>query len=573
MSNSLPELDPGQVQGFAQELALSRNLDEDWRVIRALNFYRWILAVGMGTLAMTGVMDDLFDVMWPALFTGAWAAYLVLCIPSAVAAHWRRPGLRLQIYVLVAIDLAFVTALVFSSTGVNSGLGMLLIAPIAGASILVPSRVAALLAAVASLTLLGQEVFRELFYIGQSVSFAQAGILGILLFITAGAANSLALRARRSAALAASRKSELDDMAALNERIIQRMQIGLVVLDEQRHIRQLNHAARLMLDLPANSNGQSLSALASPLSNALQTWQAGPQAAVEAFDSGKFSLLPTFTPLGQEQNSNRNTPILIFLEDAQRASEQAQQMKLVALGHLTASIAHEIRNPLSAISHASQLLDESTHLDGDDHRLLDIVQRHTGRIDDIVKSVLGLSRRDKTTPEPIKLGEWLDAAIKDYIQGRQDAPNFKVAPIADDLTIYFDANQFRQILFNLWENAERHARSKDRELRVSLSVGQDRQGTHLDIADNGPGLQGHKFTQLVEPFFTTTSEGTGLGLYIVRELCASNNARLELAPAAQNRNGACFRINFSPAPKWQAVHQTNEAVAKPKTDQMASQRP
>ncbi len=525
-----------------------RNPDDDWRVVRALNLYRWVLAVGSGTLAITGVMGDLFDVMWPALFAGAWASYLLLCIPSAIAANWRKPGLRLQLYLLVATDIAFVVALVFSSTGVNSGLGMLLIAPIAGASILVPARMAALLAAVASLSLLGQEMFRELFYLDQSAAFAQAGILGVLLFISAGAANSLATRARRSAALAASRKSELDDMAALNERIIQRMQIGLVVVDEQRRIRLLNQAGREMLDLPANNIGQRLSTLAAPLSWALQAWEVSPQIASEPFSTGKYSLLPRFTRLGQTMG----TPVLIFLEDALRASEQAQQMKLAALGHLTASIAHEIRNPLSAISHASQLLDESTHLDGDDHRMLDIVQRHTGRIDHIVQSVLGLSRRNETAPTQIKLAAWLEAAINDYTQGRQDAPRFDVGHIPASALIWFDPNQLRQILYNLWENAERHARSKSNELVVSLKFNQSEQGIQLDIADNGPGLRGHNFAQLVEPFFTTTSEGTGLGLYIVRELCEGNHARLELVPRAGDQAGACFRINFAPANTWEA---------------------
>lgn len=518
---------------------------EDWRVVRGLNLYRWALAVGAGALTIGGVIDALIQVMWPALFNAAWIGYLLLCLPTLIAAHKRIPSLTIQVYTLVIIDIAFVIILVLSSTGVESGLGMLLIAPIAGASILVRPRMAAALAALASISLLLQEVYRNLLYAQESASLTQAGILGILLFISSGVANALANRARRSSALAASRKSELDDMATLNERIIANMQIGLVVVDEHRHIRTLNKAARKMLELHSGGSGHALAAVAPSLSWALQAWAVSPHLPPEPFTAGKYSLLPRFTRLGSSAHKDALSPVLIFLEDAHRASEQAQQMKLAALGHLTASIAHEIRNPLSAISHASQLLDESDHLNSEDHRMLDIVQRHTGRIEHIVQSVLGLSRRGKTTPVEIKLESWLNGAIQDYIQGRQDAPKLIIDDVAPTLTVQCDPNQLRQICYNLWENAERHGRVPGRELEVHMRAGRLNDTTYLDIGDNGPGLRGHSLVQLLEPFFTTTSDGTGLGLYIVRELCESNFARLGLAPNQSLDHGACFRISFA----------------------------
>lgn len=525
------------------------HVNEEWRVVRALNLYRWVLAVTACALTLSGVITELFELMWPALFTGAWIGYLLLCLPTSFAAHWRKPGLRLQLYLLVAIDIAYVVALVLSSTGVNSGLGMLLIVPIAGASILLPARTSAALAAVASLSLLGQEVWRQFLYVGGDASMAQAGILGLLLFFSALTANALANRARYSAELAASRKSELDDMATLNERIIQRMQIGLVVVDEQRRIRLLNRAARQMLGLQHNSVGQLLAAVAPPLAWTLEAWQHSPSLTAEPFNTGQYALLPRFTRLGH----GLDTPVLIFLEDAHRASEQAQQMKLAALGHLTASIAHEIRNPLSAISHASQLLDESIHLDASDHHMLDIVRRHSGRIEQIIQSVLGLSRRGKTEPSKIQLKDWLAGAISDYSHGREDAPHFIVDEIEPGLHLQCDPNQLRQILYNLWENAELHARVPGRELEVRLSATRTGNAICLDVADNGPGLRGHSLTQLIEPFFTTTREGTGLGLYIVRELCEGNFARLDVVAQDENTPGTCFRISFAAPDSWEAV--------------------
>lgn len=534
---------------LAPEAPSVLNTDEDWRVVRGLNLYRWVLAVGLFALAQSNVLTRLLDIMWPALFNATWLTYLLLCIFTSYAAHRRAPALWIQAYLLVGIDIAFVVGLVLSGAGVQSGLGMLLIAPIAGASILVPPRMAALLAAIASLSLLAEEVWRQLLYVGETPGFVQAGILGVLLFISAIVANSLAMRARRSAALAASRKSELDDMAALNERIIQRIQIGLIALDENGRIRMLNRSARQMLGLQPTSIGDALSSVAPTLASALLAWEASPQLLVEPFSTGKYSLLPRFTRLGH----GPSTPVLVFLEDAQRVSEQAQKMKLAALGHLTANIAHEIRNPLSAISHANQLLNESTHLDNDDHRMLAIMKRHTKRIDHIVQSVLGLSRRNAAEPERIHLREWIHNAIKDYSHGRQDAPHFVVDGLSSELEVRIDPNHLRQILYNLWENAEAHARVPERELVVTLRAGLTDDACFLDIADNGPGLGGHQFAQLLEPFFTTSNEGTGLGLYIVRDLCECNYAHIDLAPRGESSIGTTLRISFAPPERWDAI--------------------
>lgn len=514
--------------------------NDDWRAARALNLYRWLVALGLCLLLVTGYAEELFSLRDPGLFTLACVAYLLACLPSTFAVQSRRPPLHVQVYLLAGTDIGFVTLLVFASGGTGGGLGLLLVAPIAGASLLVPRRMAALFAAVASLSLILQEVFGVLHseYGGE---FVQAGLLGTLLFISALVANALAIQARSSAVLAEERKSALDDLAELNDRIIRQMAIGLILVDEQRRLRLCNHAARHMLDLDDDPSGQPLAAAAPTLSRALETWLVSPGPSSDPVNIGQRALLPRFNHLGRGPSA----PVLIFLEDARRLSEQAQQMKLAALGRLTASIAHEIRNPLSAISHAGQLLDESGRIGEDERRLLAIQHRHARRIEGVVQSVLGLSRRDKALPTVIDLAQWLPLEVSDYRHSHpRRAAQFDLSGVNEPVTVRVDDNHLRQILHNLWENAERHARRNDRELEVSLYVGYgEYDEPYLEVADNGPGVAEKAVAHLMEPFFTTANDGTGLGLYIARELCECNFARIVLV--SDPGTGARFRITFA----------------------------
>lgn len=511
---------------------------DDWRAIRALNGYRWLVATGAGVLFLTGLAGELFRIMWPALFGGACLAYLILCLPAAWAAHRRAPSLTTQVYLLIGTDIAFVLALVLASHGVRDGLAVLLFAPVAGASMLVRPRMAALFAAIASLGLLAEEGWRYLRYPGDAADWAQAGILGALLFTAAIVASTLARRVRHSDAMVARHKSELDDMTRLNERIIHEMAMGLLVIDADRRIRLSNQAARDFLGFGRGAFSPQLVAAAPELDQALRAWLIAPDRPAAPFDAGTEQLIPRFNRLG----NGPTAPILIFLDDARRISEQTQQIKLAALGRLTASIAHEIRNPLSAISHAGQILHESEHIGADERHLLSIQHRHTQRIDDIVQSILGLSRRGRTLPDRFALKPWLDQFVSGYQDSRQQPVTIIADNVPTDLEIQADPAQLEQVLSNLCDNAERHAGDGGADLRIELSAGTTDTGQPcLDIADNGPGIPDDVAPKLMEPFFTTAHDGTGLGLYIARELCQSNFGSLALI---ESDRGTRFRITF-----------------------------
>jgi two-component system sensor histidine kinase PilS (NtrC family) len=235
---------------------------------------------------------------------------------------------------------------------------------------------------------------------------------------------------------------------------------------------------------------------------------------------------------------------MILLEDASRLREQAQQIKLVALGRLTASIAHEIRNPLSAISHAGQLLYESPEISAENRRLLAMIHRHSDRIDKIVSDIMALSRREAAQPVSIPLAPWLEDTIALYGEGHRHAPRLiELGEIPRSVKVHFDSRHLQQLMFNLWDNAFRHGSRDGTIVTVRVSAGMERNGRPwLDVADNGPGVPQELVDRIFEPFFTTSHGGTGLGLYLARELCEFNHARMSY----QRRPvGACFRVSFT----------------------------
>ncbi|MDN5938412.1 MAG: ATP-binding protein [Salinisphaera sp.] len=512
--------------------------EDDWRALRAVHGYRWALAVALGVVYIAGWAQPLFEVRQTQFFAAACLCYLLLCLPAAAAVYLRRPGLTAQVFLLTGVDIVFVAALVAASGGVDGGLAVLLVLPVAGAAMFLRRHNALLLAAIASIALLAEEAWRTL-YGADVAEWVSAGLFGLLLFLTTALANVLAWRARSSAALAARRQTEVLDLTALNERIVRHLVLGLVVVDDHNRIRLLNPAAQTMLDLGMDAVGRGLAAAAPELGRACAAWLDSPALAPEPVEMGRINLLPRFARLGP----GAHALVLIFLEDSRSLDEAAQQIKLASLGRLSASIAHEIRNPLSAIHQAAQLLDEAAGLEEEDRRLLAIVHRHCRRIDSLVEDVLGLGRRSRSQPTRIDLPGWLPKAVQDYRSSRSETPRIEVTTLPRGLTVHADADQLRQILVNLLDNAERHGAAPDRDLVIRIAAGRSAVGAPwIEVADNGPGFPEDAAKNLMEPFFTTGRDGTGLGLYIARELCACNHARIHAGNSADS--GAIFRIIF-----------------------------
>jgi two-component system sensor histidine kinase PilS (NtrC family) len=526
-----------------------RDADRAWRPLRYLNLYRITLAALFvssfyikGSLPLLGSHN-------PLLFEVISLSYLAVAIGASFVIHWRKLGFNVLAYSLVIIDIMSLTLMMRASGGIETGLGMLLVVAIAGNSLLLGNRASNLFAAIAAIAVLGEQVYAE-FVQALKPNFTQAGILGAALFATAFLSHVLSTRIRESEALAAQRGVDLANLAQLNQHVLQRMQSGIIVVDDEYRIRLMNESAWYMLGLPSlgSTGNKSLKIVSPELAEQLVDWRRGGLSEPRVFRPGgnTSELLPSMTALG----SDKNAGTLIFLEDTARMAQHAQQMKLASLGRLTASIAHEIRNPLGAISHAEQLLAEAITDDPADKRLLEIIHTNTSRVNDIIENVLQLSRRDRAVPEDIPLQAWLETFVHEFSQSQGCAPGeitLHVEPA--DCVVHMDATQLHQVLWNLCSNALRYSPALPGRPRLELQGGRrpDSPRPFLDIIDHGPGISADNVQHIFEPFFTTESKGSGLGLYIASELCQCNQARLSYV--AIPTGGSCFRIEFAENPQ------------------------
>ena len=234
--------------------------------------------------------------------------------------------------------------------------------------------------------------------------------------------------------------------------------------------------------------------------------------------------------------------VVIFLEDMQHVQAEAQQLKLAALGRLTMNLAHEVRNPLSAISYATELLQEEPG-DVTQVRLLQLIRDNTQRINRIVQDVMQLNRRDRAQAEIFDLSVYLPVFVDEFSLAERVEPGLLVLNLQADCLVSFDRGHFRQVLCNLVRNGLHFGQHLPGSLMFKCGIEQGR--VILDIQDDGPGISAEHQLKLFEPFFTTADQGTGLGLYIARELSLANGAWLEYQNMAlKYQSGACFRITF-----------------------------
>jgi len=511
-----------------------------WQPLRILTFYRLILAGLLATIYYLLQDSNPFNVQNHPLFSSTLHAYLAFSLVAGFSTRLHWPGFRLQALLQVLADIGAIALLMHATGGVTSALAVLLVIAIAVGALILPGRLAFMFAAIAALALLFETGLARLTDVEPGAGdITRAGLLGLVLFAAAGLARVLALRTRESEALAQQRGIDLANMEQLNQYIIRQLQSGLLVVDPDNRIRLANDTARTLLGLNGQTSMQ-LATVAPELAGQLELWQKDPQWQPEAIQSQTASttLLPRFGQL----KTSRGNGALILLDDSAQLARQTQQIKLASLGRLTASIAHEIRNPLGAISHAAQLLEESDHIETADKRLIEIIGTHTQRVNTVIENVLQLSRRSDSHPQALKLGDWLTAFREEFLQTENipsDQLELDLHPA--DLTVHVDPGHLHQVLVNLCQNGIRHAGASP---HLVIRCQQESSGAvELDITDNGPGIDAQTAEQMFEPFFTTATSGTGLGLYIARELCEINQARLSYLRAASG--GSCFRIHFA----------------------------
>jgi len=518
-----------------------RSTPNGWRPLRFFSLYRIILAGLFLFLAHTGNLPAPLGTLAPELFYWVSVAYLIFALGARITLHLYPHAFTNQVYLQVLADILALTLLTHASGGLGSGLGMLLVVSIAGGSLLTDGRMAGLLAAIATLAVLAEQTYLHLNWPELPISYPQAGGLGALLFATAALAHTLGRRIHESEALAARRGLDLANMAQLTEYIIQHMRTGVLVVDPAHRIRLMNNTAWKLLGQPAERKLPFLTALCHSLEAELTAWERGGAAGATTLqiNDGVLEVIPRFMSIGGTQRAGT----LVFLEEASAAAQQAQQLKLASLGRLTASIAHEVRNPLGAISHAGELLHESENLDTTEKRLTEIIREQSRRVNTIIDDVLRLGRRKQPHPEVITLDSWLERFIDRFCHSRK-IPNqsIRVELTPPKLQALIDPHHLTQILDNLCRNALDHG--EEAEPQVSLRGGLGPTGRpYLEVCNRGAAIPEEVAAHIFEPFYTTSAGGTGLGLYISRELAEQNRARLTYRPGRDG--GACFRLSFA----------------------------
>lgn len=515
-----------------------------WKPLRLFNYYRLAVA-GLFLVVILSTGPEVLGKHDPHLFVASNALYVFLSLALSVSNYYRWPAFELQVQVQAVIDIGAIALLMYASGGVGSGLGTLMIAAVAGAGLLIPGRSALAVAALGALAVLAVETYADLHNNFKATAYTQAGLLGASLFLTAWLAITLAQRARQSEALATRRGIDLANLAELNSLIVNRMRSGIIVVDDEAEIRLLNRAARSLLGYAAADSPKDLKDLSYPLYRLYLKWQPSQDnnALPQKLNHGRASTLQArFTRLGARREDRG---AVIYIEDTAEINRQVQESKLVSLSRLTASIAHEIRNPLGAISHAAQLLGESPKLDTADQRMVAMIQEQSKRMNALIHDVLRLYRKEQPSPEFITLKPWLEHFNEQFSLDNGIKPEWAAISIApEDTSVYMDPNHLHQVLWNLCSNALKYGRSATGVPALTLAGGQsqDAPAPYLEVSDRGPGIAPELQAQLFEPFFTTSTHGTGLGLFIARELCQANGGDLSFIPGAAG--GSCFRIQF-----------------------------
>lgn len=521
-----------------QKSDLQANL---WQSLQLFNLYRVLLSLGFVCLTKFNLDAQFFGAVDKTLYLQASTVYTLASLLFFLGSLFIKRGYALQANIPIFIDVVALIVLMHATGGIISGIGILLIVIVAAHSLLFPGKYSLLSAAIAAILLFYEHSYN---FLTQKVAinmYTQVGLLGCAILITSLVTNILSLRVRRSQLIVESQAQQLATSQQLNAHIISAMHAGVLVFDQGYHIRLINVAARMLLDLNVSPERNTLYDLPIKFQRCFAEWLKEQKSTVILqLVPGGADLRLSFHLLGQELPSGT----LVFLHDMASETRQAQDLKLASLGHLTANIAHELRNPLGTVSHAAQLLAESQTLIPEDRQFVNMIKQHCDRMNTVIQNVLSLSGRKPARTELIRLIPWLEQFIADLTIQNVGTPHVTLISDKPDLQVNVDPSQLTQILINLCENGLRYSFKKHGKATLTLRIQTINTPPMviLDVIDDGEGIAEENVKHVFEPFFSTENNGSGLGLYIAKELSQMNGTRLDLVTS--NSVGSQFRLSF-----------------------------
>lgn len=517
------------------------------RELYSFALFRVLEAGLLAALLFSPLISVLGTARDPELATWVTIAYMVLALVLFFFGRSVR-WLTATVFVSICIDVAAAMLITHALPSATAGVAMMLLFNVSAAALLMPSwRWVAAVAVLSTGALFGEFFWSTFTETGYSRPIAEVMMFAIGYLSLAYLAFQIGRRARSSEALADKRGVEVANLFEVNELIIRRMRTGVLVVDADNRIKLANEAASLLLgdgsdgsDGKDDGQGISLNDAAPELARRLQRWRSGWQTdeTPMQLSPDQPEVQPRFARLLADSDTS-----LVFLDDATVVSRRAESLTLAALGRFSASLAHEIRNPLAAINYAVQLLEESPSIVDGDRRLLQIIHQQCQRTNGIVESVLGLARRERATPEHVELGTFARRFVEEYRQSLSiETDTLEVITGAKSVPALMDTRHLQQVMTVLVHNALNYGRLPGEPARIRIRVFQSDHRPMIDVMDRGPGIPEVVAAQLFRPFFTTSEHGTGLGLYIARELCRANQATLEFVPVPGG--GSCFRITL-----------------------------
>ena len=514
-----------------------------WTSLRYFNLYRFCIAAAL--FASSFMQAPSFLILGAAYGSNhlvLTSLYLLETTGALLALRYYRQRFNRQLTIHVLFDVVVLTLLMHFGGGLRSGLSVMLLVSLAGAGLVGQGRLVLFYAASATVAVLAEQSSQAWSSEADMADFFQTGVFCTAFFAVAISARLLAARIIANEELARKRGIDLKNQTLVSQRVIEEMQDGVLVLSREGLVKQHNPRAEQLLGL-GDPGERRLASYSTELAQGFSSWceHPGDESVLVRAPASGMQLRARFVATDSSERD-----VLVFLEDMGRIQEQARQLKLAALGRLTANIAHEIRNPLSAINHAGELLREEAG-DGINGRLLRIVLDNTQRVERIVSDVLELGRRDRAYPEQIDLREALPVLIEEYALKEKLAAGVVQFDCQGGGVVFFDRSHFHQVMWNLVGNALRHSRGAAGSVCLQVRDGAYEGRVELHVVDDGQGVDEVHKEHIFEPFFTTHSRGTGLGLYIARELCEANGARLELVDSTP---GADFCISGR-AVQWQ----------------------
>lgn len=472
----------------------------------------------------------------------------------------------------IGLDLAVFTLLQALDGGGGLSIGALYFMPVLMAGVLAPRRAAMAVAAMATLGLLGALFWSGLTGADLGPRLMQAGLAGTGYFVVALMAAELAARLAREEIAAKGSAAYARQQAALNQLVIDEMQEGVLVVDRALQVRAANPAARMLL-----GEHQAIAEPSFPLT-AMPAW-IGLVDAVDAAFHGQIEVpgdvnlsfaraparaLRVRSRVTRGRESDRSEDLcVLLLEDRATLLARLRRDKLAAMGRMSAGIAHEIRNPLAAISQANALLGEDLP-DAGAQRLTSLVAANVKRLQRIVDEVMVLAAAPFETPPPVDALALVSEVCEDWerTQGLPAGLRLRTRLPEGPQPVLFDPDHLRRVLVNLLDNAWRHAQEAAQAPDAPpdapwIALWLEHAGPEslrLRVFNPGPSIAPDVERHLFEPFYSTRSRGSGLGLYICRELCERYRARIDyLALAIDGVPGNAFDVRLRVAAVQNAV--------------------